>query len=234
LGVGNEEALYAEYRHVVGGKGVLPPPGNPAAVPAQRANELLAQAVDAMRAGTWRVQVSVEPSGPHQKPTDSEAFYPGTISGLIRGRDFDLVFQSTDGRVVRTIGVNDKVWGSDDGGRAWNEITYGLPDSRGDYYVAHAPLGDDMTTPLYEMAGGFGSEAELAIQASRESGFTPWGNVLYTLALDKSKIPVLVKECAWTNTRVPYPNGEFHTIFYRETFTPAKAGEEIKPPEAAK
>jgi hypothetical protein len=132
-------------------KGVLPPPGNPEALPDENLPEaMLAAAQRKMNTGIWEVRGTL--AGPKALQ----------VEGLIQGRDFDLTYQSDDGKGAdRQIAIKDKSWFSKDGGKTWKSVS---ADDRLVYNLVHTPLLADRMQPAFEEVGREEHDGEKWVQ----------------------------------------------------------------------
>jgi hypothetical protein len=138
----DREIVTAEVRYAApkDAAGVLPPPGNPEAVPDENTPEAaLTAALKKMESGLWEVKGTI--AGPKTLH----------VQGLINGRDFDLTYHSDDGKPAdRQIAIKDKSWSSKDGGKTWKSVS---ADDRLIYNFVHTPLLSNRMQPDFEEAG---------------------------------------------------------------------------------
>ncbi|HWB60999.1 MAG TPA: hypothetical protein VG733_16000 [Chthoniobacteraceae bacterium] len=213
---------------------VLPPPGNPAAVPGPGGNELLDQALAAMKAaGMWRVdmkeQVTLQGGGKVDARGDSVSGWhvQGVITGT--GGDFDLE-AANYGRVEHLISWHGKNWFQS----SWGPVKW-MSDGNhgmGPFLEAGYPLGDFHGLPCMlagtETRGGETLLHIRCIRAAHRSETAPE----YWLALDGAGKPVAVRRCEWNRTEKD-PNG--HAAFNSRSrivvvYAKVKEGDKIAPP----
>jgi hypothetical protein len=136
---GDYTTVDVRYASPTDDKGVLPPPGNPAAVPAENPADIwLVTAQKKMAAGVWEVQGTI--AGPETIK----------VQGLLSGRDFDLTVSGGDDPPVRQIVIKDKGWLTKDGGKTWKSTS---SEDRLMYNLTHGPLITDRMQPEFEEAG---------------------------------------------------------------------------------
>ncbi|HET6408481.1 MAG TPA: hypothetical protein VFG14_11415, partial [Chthoniobacteraceae bacterium] len=138
----NNDYVTAQVRYasIDDAKPILPPPGNPSAVPQiDPAVSALNQSLDAMQSGLWEVEATI--SGAKSV----------AVRGLMEGKNFDLVTESKDGgEPVRQIAIGDEAWMSKDGGRSWRSAD---ADDRLAYRWVHSPVLPSRTLPPFELVG---------------------------------------------------------------------------------
>ena len=119
--------LHADYSAPGGNSAVLPPPGNPAAVPQTGPEMLLMAALGKMADGSvWKVDA------------EADAGKKARITGLISGQDFDLTETPLEGgTAIREIAIKRKAWGSFDGGATWRKEK---PDDRLPFNIVNAAM----------------------------------------------------------------------------------------------
>lgn len=136
----NYVTTQVRYAAIEGAKAVLPPPGNPAAVPAGNpAVDSLNAALDAMQTGLWEVDAVVS------------ARKSVTVRGLIRGKDFDLTMVPREGgETTRQIAIKGDAWMSKDDGKTWQVAD---ANDRLLYSWVHSPILPSRTLPPFEIVG---------------------------------------------------------------------------------
>ena len=225
--------VHAEYSAAQSSLKVLPPPGGPAPVLAERPEEMLADAVKAMEGRMWHVRRSWQLLDRAGNGAWDRAPY---VVGLASGGDFDetITLPAAKGEGVlttRRTGVGGNAWRSTDGGATWKEDPVCLPST----VLPARLLGGGPALPLYDAVGTerHGSETWLRIRLAPGVGIAE-ANWHFWLLLDKTGRAVLVRRCAWPNSdsREPYLQGKPGEMTYSvEDFTPAKEGDKIEPPE---
>src|SRR5436309_3416347 len=114
------------------------------------------------------------------------------ISGIIVGKDFDLTVETLDG-TTRQIGLADKSWSSDDGGKTWKE---NKEIDRRFYYLMHTPIkySADEKIPPFAAVGTekLGDESILHIRFIAPDKITYEGDrANYWIAMQDPKSPVI-------------------------------------------
>ena len=143
------------------------------------------------------------------------------ISGIIVGKDFDLTVETLDG-TTRQIGLADKSWSSDDGGKTWKE---NKEIDRRFYYLMHTPIkySADEKIPPFAAVGTekLGDESLLHIRFIAPDKITYEGDrANYWIAMQDPKSPVIHRflgpmgfENNYVTDRVDYtPNTDEHPI----------------------
>lgn len=231
--------LYAEFGDVPAApsataQGVLPPPGNPAAVPGELADELLAAAVKAMGGATWWADLRMARQTQTDKDTWGDPQPVQRVQGLFSGKDFDLTNETAGGARMRGIGVGGKVWGEGHiAGGAWSEDHSG-EESRSIYNTVHGPLEEAFTSAFYVVAGRETHKDETWLhirQVAGQDGEAAMSRE-YWLLLDKAGKPVAVRRCTWTSQPSGAIGGRITKYRYTVDFTPPREGEKIAPPAA--
>jgi hypothetical protein len=204
---------FVEYQDVAGGKGVLPPPGNPDAVPPPGPEAMLAKAIAQMQTGVWKVDA-------HAEFTKKVK-----ITGWISGADFDLTETPEDGSAgIRQIAIGSKSWGSSDNGVTWKPKQ---ADDRFMYNLLHASLDTDRVQPAFETVETADHDGETWLHIrekenkkvdSEKDRPNCW------ILLDKDGQPVSVRRVAG------YVMMDDTAVYCEADYTRAAAGEEIKPP----
>ncbi len=119
------------------GEKILPPPGNPKAVPnANAPEELLTAAMKKMEQGIWEVSAELEVAK------------KARLQGLLEGRNFDLIMEQRDGNLLplHPIGLRGAVWSSLDEGKSWKiQASYGVAP----YNWVHSPILYKAITPPF-------------------------------------------------------------------------------------
>ena len=202
-----------KYGDVADGKGVLPPPGNPAAAPQPGAEAVLMKTLAGMGGQVWKVDAQVEFAKKVR------------VSGLISGSDYDLAETSADGRpVVRQITIGQESWGSFDGGRTWKPEK---ADDRALFNLIYAGIAADRMKPPFEQAGtetrGGDTLLHLVekVQPKPKSDGDVWQ---YWLLVDKDNNPVGMRRFAG------HVMMQDSAVFCDASFAPAGKGEKIQPP----
>ncbi|HWB59905.1 MAG TPA: hypothetical protein VG733_10440 [Chthoniobacteraceae bacterium] len=192
--------LYASFHDPAGARGVLPPPGNPDAVPGDSANEVLVKAVKAMSSGVWRVDFSArrQIEGGWQKWRDTGQVRQ--ISGLVSGDDFDLATTQPGGKpaLERRIGIDGKVWARTGKDGAWKPCE-SVPGVAAPYDEVRLPLGEDYTGWVYDIAGKetHGGETWLHIRCQGGVTLGLAAGPEYWVLLDKEGKPACIRRCTW-------------------------------------
>jgi hypothetical protein len=137
----DKEYVTAQVRYTSIGQGeIMPPPGNPIAVPeTDFVTSELNQTFVAMQAGLWDVKATVS------------ATKSVVVRGLIRGRDFDLVMEPQNGGdVIRQIAIRGEGWMSNDGGKSWKTVD---AEDRLPYQWVQSPIQPGGNLPPFEIVG---------------------------------------------------------------------------------
>jgi hypothetical protein len=138
----NNDYVTAQVRYssVDNPKPIMPPPGNPAAVPqVDPGSAALNKACEAMQSGLWEVKATVS------------AGKSMMVSGLIEGEDFDLTMTPVDGgQPLRQIAIKDKAWITKDGGKTWKSTG---SDDRLLYRWVRSPILPSSNLPTFEIVG---------------------------------------------------------------------------------
>jgi hypothetical protein len=165
---------------------VLPPPGNPLALPsADRPEILLSAALKNMVSKRWEVKAKVS-STKSARSTD--------IHGIIQGADFDLTMDPGAGKpLIRQIAIKDKSWASMDGGSQWKSADI---RDRAAYDWIVAPIAADRMRPPFEKIGveSHGTESWLHLRmVLTENAIAGAAPAEYWLLLDKAGKPASVR-----------------------------------------
>ena len=229
LGEELDAQVHADYSDAPDAR-VLPPPGGPAIVPVDRPEDMLVQAIAAMKTGVWSVDKTTRAWDENKKFTNDRA--RTQMSGLISGTDFELVLMDGEGKEdCRMIGIEKKTWKSTSGGKTWWEDD-GKQGTLRTYFTFPSQFIREYGggLPLYESAGTEDHDGETWLHIRPERG--RWGGGMhYWLMLDKAGKPLWVRRCAWDiGEGMVFGTHEIDGCL-EEDFTPAKDGEKIAPPE---
>ena len=240
--------LYVNYEQMPPGRhGVLPPPGNPDAVPGDSANDTLEKAFGAMKSAPVRVELTMRrQEWPKEGAAPVDREVEMHIAGLVSGNDFDLTTDDfgKQGKVsARRIGVGGKVWqesvGSGKKKNAANNVAWKLCEGGDD--VVRAPLYavTEALLPVnaryyYEAAGTekHGSETWLHIRcATPPIDRAPWRE--YWIQIGADGAPLGVRRCI--DLSASRKAGAVESRDRTEVdYTPAKEGEKIAEPVEAR